>query len=180
MVRRSPLDAAGMRTAFRELDRALDGPVHLIVGGGAAMALAYGHTLATQDVDAFAAREGASVPEIAERARAVAERLHIAPDWLNAHFETFAHVLPRDYPKRLRPVFGGTHLKVDALGPEDLLVMKCFAGRDKDRPHARRLIRQASDLGVVERRLAELIDKRIPGAEAAADVFDDLRDEVGA
>ena len=143
------------------------------------MTLAYEHPLATQDVDAFAIRTGVPLASIAERARSVADALHIGFDWLNSHFETFAHVLPRDYATRLVPVFRGRHLQVDALGPEDLLVMKCFAGRDKDRPHARKLLRLARNPEIVDARIAELIDKRIPGAEAAADTFDDLRDEVG-
>lgn len=88
-------------------------------------------------------------------------------------------MLPRDYATRLRPVFQGEHLQVDALGPEDLLVMKCFAGRDKDLPHARKLLRLATDLNVVDRQLEYLVERRYPGAERAADYFDDLRDEAG-
>lgn len=168
-----------MLEAFARLDAALDRPARLVVGGGAAMVLAYDHPLATQDVDAFSARGGVPFAELDARARQVARDLDIPPDWLNAHFETFAHVLPSDYARRLRPVHQGRHLSVDALGPEDLLVMKCFAGRDKDRPHARKLLRLATDLDVVDRRLAELSAKGVPGADAAADVFDDLRDEAG-
>ena len=168
-----------MLQAFARLDAALDRPARLVVGGGAAMVLAYDLPLATQDVDAYAARGGLSVAELCEAARQVARELDISPDWLNAHFETFAHVLPPDYARRLRPVHQGEHLRVDALGPEDLLVMKCFAGRDKDRPHARKLLRLATDLGIVDRRIAELADKGVVGADAAADVFDDLRDEAG-
>jgi hypothetical protein len=88
-------------------------------------------------------------------------------------------VLPTDYSSRLRRIHSGEMLQVDALGPEDLLVMKCFAGRDKDRPHARKLVRIASDLGIVDRQLSHLQDKRYPGAAKAADFFDDLRDEAG-
>jgi hypothetical protein len=88
-------------------------------------------------------------------------------------------VLPRDYASRLRLVFAGEQLRVDALGPEDLLVMKCFAGRDKDLPHARKLLREASDLNIVDQQLAHLIERRYPGAERAADYFDDLREEAG-
>lgn len=179
MAKPRVLDRGGMLEALRRLDQSLSGSARLVVGGGAAMVLAYDHPLATQDVDAFAARGGLTLAELDAAARRVARDLDIAPDWLNAHFQTFAHVLPPDYASRLRRVYEGEHLRADALGPEDLLVMKCFAGRDKDRPHARKLIRLAKDLGVVERRIAELQDKGIPGADAAADTFDDLRDEVG-
>lgn len=179
MARDRALDRTRMLQAFRKLDAALDRPARLVIGGGAAMVLAYDHPLATQDVDGFAARGGLTFAELDAAARTVAGELEIAPDWLNAHFETFAHVLPPDYATRLRLVHQGENLRVDALGPEDLLVMKCFAGRDKDRPHARKLLRLAKDLSVVDRRLADLADKGVPGAEAAADVFDDLRDEAG-
>ena len=168
-----------MRLALKSLDALMAEPARLVIGGGAAMTLAYDHPLATQDVDAFAARGGLRMGELDALARKVAGQLNVAPDWLNAHFETFAGVLPADYATRLRRVYTGTHLQVDALGPEDLLLMKCFAARDKDRPHARRLIRIAGDLGIVDGQLAQLAAKRYPGAQKAADYFDDLRDEAG-
>ena len=168
-----------MRAALGKLDEHITSPAHLVVGGGAAMVLAYGYNLATQDVDVFAARGGLRVADLHAAAQAVADELHIQHDWLNSHFETFTHVLPPDYASRLEPIFQGKWLRVDALGAEDLLVMKCFAGRDKDRPHARKLVRRVKDLSVIERRIAELIERRIPGAEKAADTFDDLRDEAG-
>ena len=87
--------------------------------------------------------------------------------------------MPNDYASRLIRVFDGEHLVVDALGAEDLLVMKCFAGRDKDRAHAVRLVKQAGDLDIVDRQLSLLLEKRIPGADKAADYFDDLRERLG-
>ncbi|HKU40632.1 MAG TPA: DUF6036 family nucleotidyltransferase, partial [Polyangiales bacterium] len=146
-----------MLRALELLDQQASAPARLIVGGGAAMTLAYKHPIATQDVDAFAAKGGLGLADLDALARRVADQLDIEPDWLNAHFETFTTVLPPDYAKRLRSVFKGTQLQVDALGPEDLLVMKCFAGRDKDRPHARKLIRLAEDLELVDRHLEELV-----------------------
>jgi hypothetical protein len=176
---RLALDPARMRRALALLDARLEQSARLVIGGGAAMTLAYDHPLATQDVDAFAARGGLRIGELDALARQVAQELNVAPDWLNAHFETFAGVLPADYATRLRNVYSGKHLQVDALGPEDLLIMKCFAGRDKDRPHARKLIRLATDLGIVDRQLELLASKRYLGAQKAADYFDDLRDEAG-
>ena len=109
----------------------------------------------------------------------MAKELDIATDWLNAHFQTFTFVLPNDYATRLRNVFEGSHLSVDALGPEDLLIMKCFAGRAKDLPHARALMKLDLDLSIVDARISELLDKDYRGADRAADFFDDLRDELG-
>lgn len=167
-----------MLRALELLDERMDQPARLVIGGGAAMTLAYEHPLATQDVDAFSARGGLRMGELDGLARQVADELNVAPDWLNAHFETFTAVLPADYSSRLRRVYSGEQLQVDALGPEDLLVMKCFAGRDKDRPHARKLIKLAADLSIVDRQLENLVSKRYPGAQKAADYFDDLRDEA--
>jgi Nucleotidyltransferase of unknown function (DUF6036) len=168
-----------MRRALSELDALMTADARLVIGGGAAMTLAYDHPLATQDVDAFAARGGLRMADLDALARRVADDLNTAPDWLNAHFETFTGVLPADYASRLRTVHRGKHLQVDALGPEDLLVMKCFAGRDKDRPHARKLLTLATDLAIVDKQLELLAAKRYPGAQKAADYFDDLRDEAG-
>lgn len=168
-----------MEAALRKLDAELSGPQRLIIGGGAALALAYQYPLTTHDIDAFIAKGGMSIAEMDRHTKRVAQDMGIAPDWLNSHFESFTYVLPQDYRSRLRNVFTGKFLTVDALGPEDLLIMKCFAGRDKDRPHARKLIRIATDLSIIDKQLSSLCEKRILGAEKAADYFDDLRDEAG-
>ncbi len=176
---RLALDPERMKKALQRLDDHAGQDARLVIGGGAAMVLAYQHPIATQDVDAFAAKGGLRMAELDAFARAVADELNIEPSWLNSHFETFTAVLPGDYATRLRPVFKGKHLQVDALSPEDLLIMKCFAGRDKDRPHARRLITLAQNLSVVDNQLEYLVERRYPGAERALDYFDDLRDEAG-
>jgi hypothetical protein len=169
---RGPLTAEALRAAFEDLDRTLDRPVALVVGGGTAMMLAYGLPVRTTDVDAYP--RGVAFEEIQPAIRAVAKRRGLAPDWVNPHFETFAHVLPSDYGARLRPVFAGERLEVAALGVEDLLVMKCFAGREKDVGHARALLRRRPDLAIVERRLHELAERRVKGAREALDFLDDL------
>lgn len=175
-----PLDHALMLEAFQRLDLRLAAPTRLVIGGGAAMVLAYDHPIATQDVDAFTARGGLSMAELDAEARETARELDVEPDWLNPHFETYTHVLPSDYASRLRRVFTGERLVVDVLGPEDFLVMKCFAGRDKDVPHARRLVRiPGFDAALVDRHLSSLVERGHRGAERAADYFDDLRDELG-
>lgn len=166
-----------MRKLLERLDQKLPSNAHLIVGGGGALALAYNFPLTTQDIDAFAAKQSLSMAEMDALAKEVAKELNVAPDWLNSHFVTFTHVLPADYSRRLRRIFVGQRLVADALGPEDLLIMKLFAGREKDRPHAKHLLR-LSDVHRIEEELSKLIDKRIPGAQRAADFFDDLQDEA--
>lgn len=167
-----PLDAGQLRAAFAALDEALERPVTLIVGDVAAMLLAYRLPVRTTDVDAYP-RE-ARLEEIQPAIRAVARAHRLAPDWINPHFETFAFVLPPDYGTRLRPIHEGRLLKVMALGVEDLLVMKCFAGREKDVGHARGLLKRGPDIGIVERRIQELVEKGVRGAQDALDFFDDL------
>ena len=171
------IDSTLALEAFAALDRRLTEPCRLVLGGGTAMILAHGHPVATTDADVFPVR--GTLSDLAPHALAVARELDLEPDWLNPWFTTFTHVLPSDYGTRLIRVFDGAALCVDALGAEDLLVMKCFAGRDKDRPHTLRLLKQARDLDVVDRQLSQLLEKRIPGAEKAADLFDDLRERVG-
>src|SRR5688500_17328698 len=111
------LDSAGMLRALRSLEALLDRPARLVVGGGAAMVLAYDFPLATHDVDAFATRGGLDMATLDAKAKQVARDLDIEPDWLNGHFSTFTGVLPSDYATRLRVVYEGEHLRVDALGP---------------------------------------------------------------
>jgi|JI6StandDraft_1071083.scaffolds.fasta_scaffold294915_1 hypothetical protein len=170
-------DKALALEAFSLLDARLVEPIRLILGGGTAMLLAHGHPASTTDADVFPVR--GTLEAIEPHARAVAAELGVAPDWLNQWFTTFTHVLPSSYAERLVRVFEGRHLVVDALGAEDLLIMKCFAGRDKDRSHAVRLVRQAKDLELVDSHLSLLLEKRIPGADKAADFFDDLRERLG-
>lgn len=169
---RPVLDAPRLQSAFQALDRLLDRPVTLIVGGGTAMMLAYRLPVRTTDVDAYP-REG-SLDDILPAIREVAKAQGLPADWINPWFETFAYVLPPDYGARLRTVFQGGRLTASALGLEDLLVMKCFAGREKDIGHARALLKRGPDLRVVERRIQELAERGVAGAQDALDFLDDL------
>ena len=161
------------RDAFHELDLVLKSPLTLVLGGGTAMALGYRIPVRTTDADAYP--QGASLETIDPLVKRVAAKLGLSKDWLNPHYATFAHVLPSDYGSRLKDVFVGDRLRVRALGAEDLLIMKAFAGRAKDVGHARALLKRKPDLGLVERRLQELADRRVPGAREALDFFDDIQ-----
>jgi hypothetical protein len=168
----SPLDAARLARAFSSLDARLDREVTLVVGGGTAMMLAYGLPVRTTVVVACPSR--GTLEEIGPAVRAVAAELGLPSDWLNPHFETFAYVLPQDYGTRLKPIFQGTRLQALALGVEDLLIMKCFAGREKDIGHARALLKRKPDLRIVEGRIQELAERGVSGADEALDFLDDL------
>jgi hypothetical protein len=169
------LSEAQMIQALKWLEQKLTCPVRLIVGGGGALILAHHFTLATTDIDAIPA-SGATVQELDALVKEVARERSLAPDWLNPYFSTFTHVLPSDYGQRLETVLRLKHLQVDALSKNELLIMKCFAGRMKDRAHAKALVEQGADVKKVESHLEELRNRSIPGAEKAIDFLDEVLD----
>ncbi len=148
------------------------GEVALIVGGGGAMILAHGFALATSDVDAVP--RGMDLSQLDPLIKQVAAELSLEPDWLNPYFSTFAHTLPQDYGSRLIVVFSGKVLKAEALGKEEMLIMKCFAHRQKDVGHAKALIKKGANLPSVENHIESLLKKGIPGSQAALDFLDDV------
>ena len=148
--------------------------ITLIIGGGGAMLLAYAFPLATADIDAMAT--GIELAELDRFTKEVAGELNFASDWLNPYFSTYAHTLPSDYGSRLTQVFHGKTIEALALGPEDLLIMKCFAHRQKDVAHARALLKNTIDVKFVEDHLQRLKEKRIPGVDQALEFLWDLID----
>lgn len=165
--------------AFESLDEKMSGPTRIIVGGGAALMISYGIPISTADVDGVPDKGSPDMAEFKKEVREVGEKLGIPKDWLNDYFSTFLFVLPRDYGGRLVTIFKGDRLEACALGKEDLILMKCFAGRDKDIPHIRALLKKKPDIRMIRSRLDELLEKRIPGAQKASDLFDDICAEMG-
>jgi hypothetical protein len=166
-----------MRHALRLLNDKLRHPVRLIVGGGGAMILAHHFSLVTSDIDAVPA-SGTTALELDPLVKQVANEQGLPKDWLNPYYSTFTHVLPADYGSRLENVLALDRLSVDALSLDDLLIMKCFAGRMKDRVHARALIQNGARVRFVEQHLESLRDRKIPGAEQAIDFLDEVLDTV--
>lgn len=168
-----------MLKAFELLDKRLTVAIKLLLGGGGAMLLAYQFPLATQDIDAVIYKSTIKESDIRDDIVAVADQLHLPKDWLNPHFESFLYTLPKDYESRLKTIFDGAHMQVNALSMEDLLILKCFAGRDKDVGHARALIKKGADTEFVRKHIYHLIDVQIPRSQNAIDFLDDLLDEIG-
>lgn len=162
--------------AFENLDRHLKETLTLYVGGGTSMILAHGYALATSDVDALPKQ--VSFDEIDAHVKAVAMELGLPADWLNPYFGSFTHVLPADFTDRLVLVFSGRYLSVQALGREDMLIMKCFAHRPKDIGHARALLKAGADTGIVERAIESCRKRGVPGADTALDFLDELLEEM--
>lgn len=162
-----------MLSALKRLDEKLTHSVTLIVGGGAAMILAHHFPLVTSDIDAIPAK-GTTVGEIDPLIKEVATEMKIPKDWLNPYYSTFTHVLPSDYSTRLATVCTLKNLSVQALSKDDLLIMKCFAGRGKDRPHAKALIEGGAGIKFVEKHLEALQERGIPKSEKALDFLDEV------
>lgn len=171
-----PLSAEVMKLAFTTLDRKITKKVTLIMGGGGAMILAHQYPLATTDIDAIA--KGMEIQELDPLVKSIALELNLPGDWLNPYFSTFSHTLPADYSQRLVRVFQGKHLIVEALGKEEMLIMKCFAHREKDVGHAKQLIKLGANLKLVEAQIEILRAKKIPESQAALDFLDDLLEQM--
>lgn len=171
-----PINEKIMKSAFEALDKKLPKNVTLIMGGGGAMILAHHYPLATSDVDAIP--KGMEIYEFDSYVKIVAKELHLPGDWLNPYFSTFSHTLPDDYSSRLVRVFTGKKLAVDSLGKEEMLIMKCFAHREKDVGHAKQLVKLGVNLKLVERQIEALIAKKIPQAQEAIEFLDDILEQV--
>ena len=171
------LTAEKMLQALKALDALLTVNTGLIIGGGGAMLLAHQFPLATADIDAVP--RGLSSDELAPFIEQVAKELELPLDWLNPWYSNFTYVLPPDFADRLVDVFSGRHLVAQALGKEDLLVMKCFAHRPKDVAHARALVRAGADLDMVFGRIEDLRKRKIPEAKPAQDFLEDILDKEG-
>lgn len=163
-----------MLDAIAALDRVIPRQVELIMGGGGAMILAHQIPLVTSDIDAVP--RGMSLLEIDPCIKQVGRELGLAPDWLNPYYSTFAHVLPQDYAERLIEVYRGQRLAVLALGKEDMLIMKCFAHRQKDIGHAKALIKKGASVGFVSDHIEALGKKGIPGVREAIEFLDDIQE----
>lgn len=168
-----------MIRALRALDKSLRSRTHILIGGGAAMLLAYNIPLTTMDIDGLIIDSVITPAELDPLVKKIAERLKINPHWFSSHFDAFTYTIPSDYKKRLVSVYDGEKLKVSALSLEDLLIMKCFAGREKDIGHARAIIRKKIDIAFVEKHMEKLLEKGLPGAERALDFLDELKEQVG-
>ncbi len=171
------LTKAQMNAALTALNGKLKTPVTLIIGGGGAMILAYDFNLVTTDIDGIPSK-GITPDDFDRYIKEVAHDLKIAVDWLNPYYATFTHVLPSDYGTRLVEVFKEKMLTVLALSKTDLLIMKCFAGRMKDRSHAIELIQKGADTSIAEKQIEKLISLQIPKAEKALDFLDEMLDLV--
>lgn len=165
-----------MIKAFDLLDKRIDQGLTLLIGGGGAMVLGHDFPLSTMDIDAIP--KGMTMEELSPLIEEIGHELNIPLDWLNPYFSTFTFVLNNQYESRLVTVYQGENITATALGKEDLLLMKCFAGRDKDIPHTLALIKSGADLEEVEHQLDILEQKNTPGVAQAIAFLDDVLEQI--
>lgn len=168
-----------MIKAFKLLDGYLDDVAEILVGGGAAMILAHNIPLSTLDIDGLLVGSKITPAELDPLVKKVGKNLGIQPQWFNSYFDTYTFTIPPDYKERVKSIFKGKNLTVNALGLEDLLIMKCFAGREKDIGHAKGLIKKGANLDYVEAHMESLVDKGLPDSTEALDFLDDIKEQLG-
>lgn len=167
-----------MHAGLVALDGKIKSPAKLLLGGGGAMVLAYDFPLVTHDLDAVFYKSGISLTDVAKEIVDIAKELQLPPDWINPYFDSFLYTLPKDYESRLKLVYQGKNLTVSALGLEDMLVLKCFAGREKDIPHARALIKKGANTDFVSNHITLMAEQQIPKSKEAKEFLFDLLDEL--
>lgn len=175
----APINKALLLKIFGAFDKKLKTRLCLVVGGAGALILAYKYEMGTHDIDAVPFQTTLSPSEIEGYSRQIAREFNLPQDWLNPYFQTFSYVLPKSYGERLISVYKGKFLQVYALGPEDLLILKCFARREKDIGHCRLLMKHCKRLDFVDQHLQKLMEEGISKAQEACDFFDDLRADLG-
>lgn len=164
-----------MKKALECLDNLLPKSIELIMGGGGAMILAHQYPLSTTDIDAIP--RGMEAFELDPYVKEVAKTQNLSIDWLNPYFSTFSHTLPNDFMLRTVRVFQGKKLTVLALGKEEMLIMKCFAHRQKDIGHAKQLIKNGADVDMVFDCINAHIKNKTRGAQEALDFIEELLDD---
>lgn len=140
--------------------------------------MAHHFPLVTYDIDAVP--KGMSIEELEPHINEVSKELNLPVDWLNPWYSTFTYVLPEDYDTRLIEVYSGKHLRAQALGADDLLIMKCFAHRQKDIPHVKALLKAGANPDFAYKRMEELEERGIPHVEKAQDFLDEVLDQEDA
>ncbi len=172
-----------MRQALKSLDQKLAAKrisqLKLLIGGGSALTLAHGIPLQTADIDGVPFKSSIDLALLDKLVKETGKELKISPDWLNPYFGTFLMSLPSDYGDRLIIVYKGKSLEAYGLGLNDLLIMKCFAGREKDIPHAKVLIKKGANIDFAQNHIENLIAKNIPGAASALHFLLEVEEQLG-
>lgn len=157
--------------ALATLGRHAREPVSLVLGGSAALILSKELRRPTDDGDVVA-----SEPEIGnlqELIRNVADREGLPPGWLSGSIQSYTHVLPKDYERRLvsLPSFG--HLRVRLLGRPDVILMKVYGMRARDVEDLRAIRPTTEELVFVRAQLPRITAKEPEKAQEMSAFLDE-------
>jgi hypothetical protein len=136
-----------IRQFLRELGTNLHHPVHLPIGGSAALILPGHLSRATQDIDVVD-----EVPQELRSQRDLLDRLAQRYGLHLTHFQS--HFLPQGWEGRLHSLGPFGHLHAATVDVLDVFLSKLFSNRDKDRDDLRLLL-PALDREALLRRLRE-------------------------
>jgi hypothetical protein len=143
------------RSFLHDLDAELTGPCELHCFGGFVIAMRYGLSRPTADIDILEARgpsDAASLARLAGKGSSLAQRHGVYLDVV-----TVAHV-PENYGERLSDLFPGVfkHLALRALEPHDIALSKLPRNADHDREDIKQLaINPGLDVDVLMQRYQE-------------------------
>lgn len=169
-----------MMESFKMLDGFLAEDLNLLIGGGAALILDGTTNFTTYDIDAMPFKSSIGPHELRVYRDKVSQKLDIPKDWLNEYFYQFAHSLPLDYGDRIKEIYKGQRLKCYILSPTDMVIMKCFAMREKDELHIRYLLKRGDvKVDFIDDYLQDLILKNYPNAESASNFFNNILEALG-
>lgn len=113
------------------LDSHLTEKTTLVVCGGMAVALAFGGTRNTIDIDIIAPTPLGT--DVHNAIAAVSKITGADHDWLNDSAKGFAEYLPQGWESRLVPINQEfNHLSLFSLGKPDLIMLKLKAARERD------------------------------------------------
>jgi hypothetical protein len=150
-------DKTSLLYLLRKLDDILETEEQLILCGGMAVALVFGGTRNTIDLDVIA-----PVPlseSLKNTVKEVAKKTGADPEWLNDSCKGFASYLPVDWEKRLIPIdLGLKKLSLMSLGKPDLIMLKLKAARERDFADIQTLGIDKNDVEIILKNL-ERIDR---------------------
>lgn len=132
----------------------------LLVGGAAGMITGIlPNNRVTIDCDVMNYTPPDSLAKVELAAEVVAEKLQLAPNWLNSDVQIRSDTLPDDWEQRKVHIAHYGPLRVFAVSRIDLIAMKVIAARDQDIEDLQNLRLRSDDIEFINNYLFQLRDK---------------------